>query len=473
MLKPEQVLTVHINEGVYAIDSDLIVQILRVPDITTVPFTDASLRGICPVEGSILNVFDCNILLDSSCRSVDISDDSSRILTLKEGEKSYALLVDSVINNIGLHEYEYESATEASEVIGAVLKKEQEIIQLIDVTQLFSGVGEVQFNRQAIKEIARDVGHLEGTYDQGCKHLFFKLGREKFGIEASMVREIILFQQNMTAISNSPEHILGMITIRGQVMTAIDLCVLLQFPLTSSAERRILVIQHEGELLGLVVDQILDIRDIYPDEMENLPENYRRNKFSGIVKLEDELVSVLDNRFVLSLLEMANDYDSESSSVVEEQEGDDQETREVVAFFLGNQEYGILIKEVSEIIRFTEITAVPDVSRLIRGIINLRGQIIPIISLHGRLDIQAGDEGEDAKIIVFNRSGITAGFVVDSVSEVMHIRHDSFKTSEDGDPLVPEVILLDGGKRIISNLDLGVLVCDPEVAVSKKEEIDE
>lgn len=91
-----------------------------------------------------------------------------------------------------------------------------------------------------------------------------------------------------------------------------------------------------------------------------------------------------------------------------------------LTFFLGNEEYGLEILKVSEIIGMQPITRVPRVPDFVRGVINLRGKVIPITDLRVKFDMPI-EEGRDEVIIVVQMRGVQTGLVVDRVSEVVAI----------------------------------------------------
>lgn len=91
-----------------------------------------------------------------------------------------------------------------------------------------------------------------------------------------------------------------------------------------------------------------------------------------------------------------------------------------LTFFLGVEEYGVEILKVSEIIGMQPITRVPRVPDFVRGVINLRGKVIPITDLRTKFGMVV-EEGRDACIIVVQMRGVQTGIVVDRVSEVVAI----------------------------------------------------
>ncbi len=97
------------------------------------------------------------------------------------------------------------------------------------------------------------------------------------------------------------------------------------------------------------------------------------------------------------------------------------EVVQVVSFQLGSEEYGVDISQVQEIIRMVEITHVPRAPRFMEGVINLRGQLIPIIDLRTRFGMQRIDATKSTRIVVTEIGSKRVGIVVDSVSEVLNI----------------------------------------------------
>jgi purine-binding chemotaxis protein CheW len=92
-----------------------------------------------------------------------------------------------------------------------------------------------------------------------------------------------------------------------------------------------------------------------------------------------------------------------------------------LSFFLGSEEYGIEILKVQEIIGMMTVTRVPRTPDFVRGVINLRGKVIPIVDLRAKFGMEAVEQTEETCIIVVKTDGIEIGTVVDRVSEVMDI----------------------------------------------------
>ena len=92
-----------------------------------------------------------------------------------------------------------------------------------------------------------------------------------------------------------------------------------------------------------------------------------------------------------------------------------------LTFYLADEEYGIEILKVQEIIGLMSITTVPRTPEYIRGVINLRGKVIPIIDLRKKFNMQSVDETDQTCVIVVQAQGLVMGIIVDRVSEVLDI----------------------------------------------------
>ena len=103
------------------------------------------------------------------------------------------------------------------------------------------------------------------------------------------------------------------------------------------------------------------------------------------------------------------------------------ETEEIqlVVFRLGREEYATPIFVVSEIVHLPErLTAVPGAAAHIVGMMNLRGNVLPVLDLSTRLGLQTPDATEGQRVLVLEREGVRVGYVVDAVTEVLRLpRH--------------------------------------------------
>jgi purine-binding chemotaxis protein CheW len=133
-----------------------------------------------------------------------------------------------------------------------------------------------------------------------------------------------------------------------------------------------------------------------------------------------------------------------------------------LTFTMAKEEYGIGILKIKEIIGMMPITSVPQAPDFVKGVINLRGKVIPVIDLRLRFGMEAMDYTERTCIIVVEIAGeggdVQIGIVVDSVSEVLNIKgEDVEETPTFGTKLNTEYILgmakMEGGVKILLDID--------------------
>ncbi len=111
-------------------------------------------------------------------------------------------------------------------------------------------------------------------------------------------------------------------------------------------------------------------------------------------------------------------------AVLEANEAEGTGTMQLVSFRLAQEEYGIEIAKVQEIILMGEITRVPQTPDYIKGLINLRSTVIPIVDLRLRFGLAQQEVTDETRIMVVNVAGKTIGIIVDAVSEVLRISQE-------------------------------------------------
>ena len=130
-------------------------------------------------------------------------------------------------------------------------------------------------------------------------------------------------------------------------------------------------------------------------------------------------------------------------------------TRQVVGFRLGDEQYGIEITMIQEIILLGEITGIPQVPSYIEGLINLRGSVIPIIDLRKRFRLPTSPFTDDTRVVVVNVHQKTIGLIVDAVTQVRRIavdQIDSAPTTVMGQEHISGLAKLDEGLLILMDV---------------------
>jgi len=102
---------------------------------------------------------------------------------------------------------------------------------------------------------------------------------------------------------------------------------------------------------------------------------------------------------------------------------EDTQKDKFLTFFLGDEVYGIEIKFVTEIIGMQSVTEIPDLPGYVKGIINLRGKIIPVIDVRLRFKKLSREYNDRTCIVVVDIKGVAVGLIVDTVAEVLTIKN--------------------------------------------------
>lgn len=138
---------------------------------------------------------------------------------------------------------------------------------------------------------------------------------------------------------------------------------------------------------------------------------------------------------------------------------------QVVSFNLANEEYAIEITKIKEIILVEGITSVPQMPDYIEGIINLRGNVIPVLDLRKRFGMKNTALNDDTRIVVSRMSEKIIGLIVDSVSQVMKIPNNDIQPPPDTIAGLAGEYLTGVGKvdeRMIMLLDIDKVLSEDE-----------
>ena len=127
-----------------------------------------------------------------------------------------------------------------------------------------------------------------------------------------------------------------------------------------------------------------------------------------------------------------------------DEDDEDAQKDKFLTFRIGAENYGISISHVTEIVVMQQITEVPDMPAFIRGVINLRGQVIPVMDVRSRFKMARRDYDERTCVVVVSINETSVGLIVDRVNEVMDIPAEAI--------FPPPSIAKGGGSRYVSGM---------------------
>lgn len=136
---------------------------------------------------------------------------------------------------------------------------------------------------------------------------------------------------------------------------------------------------------------------------------------------------------------------------------------QLVAFTLAEEEFGVDIGQVREIVRMPDVTPVPHSPGYVAGICNLRGNVLPVIDTRTRFSMNHDNQPQDTRLLVVETKGMQTGLVVDNVKEVMQVNDTLIEPPPAvcrgvGKEFLNGVVKIDKGKRLVLVLNLGELI---------------
>lgn len=424
----KNILKVKIKDEIYAFDAERIEQILTPPFITPVPLSAKHILGIASIGGKIVRVIDMKELLYNSKISFN---DNTKLLTMFGGD---GFVVDEVLEMTEIDENQFEQSD--NDLLEGIYKENKNIIQIINIDKVLSLNSILEFKPKTLSHINPKDENKIVVNESYKRVLFFKVNGEKFAVDIDILREII-YPPAITPVATSDS--LGVITLRGEAINVLSINKILGFRNKKIDEKsRILIASDSKRVVGLLVDEVEEVKNIEVTQIEKLPNS---DEIVEAVYKKD-MVTLLSNFYIRKLIDNYYVEDEEEKKETLKENI----VSEVAVFRIDNEEYAFDIDEVQEIIKYEEITPIPDVPDIVEGILNLRGAVIPVISLAKRLDLKENIT-DKTKIIVCDLDGDKIGFIVDDVSEILFVEDKYVSKAQSEEAIFDEVI--DINDRII------------------------
>ena len=257
----------------------------------------------------------------------------------------------------------------------------------------------------------------------------FVVNKEVFGVLIHAVEEIITLPDTITSVPRAPHYFLGMINLRGEVISVIDLRRRFNMPDAEPTHMtRILIVSISGMKVGMVVDSVTRVYPIASKDVRPPPAVMHRGDSKyifGSVQQKDSIILLLDSDALIDPEELtlhSQEPPSGSGKKIQPmQVAEVLKERILIGFRLGNENYALDINYVEEIIELPKITAVPEMADKIEGIFYQRDHALPILKLARRFSMQVEDYTEDTAVLIVNEGGMSMGIIVDQITEVFHV----------------------------------------------------
>nr|WP_255718186.1 chemotaxis protein CheW [Rubrivivax benzoatilyticus] len=332
-------------------------------------------------------------------------------------------------------------------------------------------------------EASADVAEAPdgGAVTDELRLVSFTVCGQEYAIDIADVQEIVQVPAGITAVPNTPHHVLGLISLRQRLLPLVSLRSLFGLAAQELDEhhRIVVVALPGGGQVGLVTDTVKEVLSVPRTQADAMPGVLARDsalqEFERICRLDDgkRLVSIIatDRLLGLQAIQDAADFargeHSERETTMDETTSRSDDDVQVVIFRLGAEEFGVPIMSVQEIVRVPEaLTRVPKTPAFVEGVINLRGTVLPVIDQRTRLGMATLERNDRQRIMVYTLGAQRTGFIVDSVAEVLRIGRQAIapapRLSDEQGRLITQVARLDGDKRL-------VMLIDPEQLLGRAE----
>ncbi|WP_137166148.1 chemotaxis protein CheW [Salinimonas lutimaris] len=491
----QQFVSFIIGEENFAFPMEAVGEIIRVPTMVEVPLGPVQMLGLANLRGSVLPVYDLRcVLLGHSGEQTD----TSRVVVVESSLGVTGFLVDRVARVYSVSKdavdtsrsKQNDSSISYDYLDGLVKQSDQPIEQILNVGRLV----EAQVNMVAAeKRSAISIGgskklnqETEQVEEEQLQQLVcFSLNQQEFAFHLQDVGEIVRIPDDISLLPDSHPSVLGLVNMRGKIIPIVDLSMNLGMnPCQMNDNARIIIVhanQSEAGSVGFVVERVSNVVSISPAALEAVPtmfsDGYSESVLEAVYRCADtkRLISIINlhNVFSRSLdaslgeLDAVNDED-EAMKQAEQAEINEDDYSQYVIFWINGQEYGVGIEDTQEITRLPDkLESVPNTPDYLRGIVNLRGTVLPVIDLRSRLGMPVAETSERQRIVVLTRDKQRTGFIVDGVAEVKTVVSQTIESapslSNEQAQMLSRLIKLNDEQRIIQLIDPTVLLSDEAI----------
>ncbi len=484
-----QYVTFHIDDGIFAVPLSEVQEIIRMPDVVQVPLSPASLEGLANLRGTVLSVTSLRRIF----RYPDLDhDDATRVVVINQGIP-VGLVVDrmAAVVTADLDQIEGVAAIEATvntDLLRGMIKPAngRGMIMILDPLRLVEcefGSVERRGEQPGGTSMNAVVQTIETTDE--LQLVSFEVAEQEYALAIENVQEIVQIPDRINRVPKTDPHVLGVVTLRNRLLPLVSLREMFGLPTAPLDERNKIVVVPlpNNTSVGIVMDMVREVLRVSRTLLDPVPSlichGNGQSDIQGICRMNGgkRLVSVLSaealfrNDVVRRAAAVADAQDAaENPMATETTRGGAalEEEEQFVVFRLAREEYGAPIDTVQEIVRVPEeLTRLPKAPSFIKGVVNLRGSVLPVVDQRARFDLDDIERNDRQRIMVFMIEGVRTGFIVDSVTEVLKIPRSAIgptpTLSEEQARLISRVANLERQKRMILLIDVDHLLEQTEI----------
>jgi len=469
-------LAVRCSGHAYALPVDRVAQIVRVPVMAKVPQAPHALAGLANLSGSIVPVADLNGLLRLGREPLT---ESSRAVVI-EAPAPFALLVKDVEGIVRVKAdrvHQSAASLDAANQEAGIFSNDGRPVKILDVDTLLQGTF-TPLARSRLPGLGRSMVFNIGGGEVAGRDMLaaFTIDKQDYGLPFAVVKEVVNIPDSLTSLPGGDAQVPGVISFRDGLLPILSLRALFGLDGGLSGGEKLIVTYVRGVAVGIVVDAVQQSVAIDPLRLEPVPA-IMAARIGGEARVkaiyrsgtEGRLISVLDPDMLLSeeTMRRLGPVQTPARNTTQSATQAGSGGTRLLAFRLGEDEFALPIESVEEVALVPErMTRVPKTPKFLEGVVNLRGDVLPVIDQRKRFDMPPLEVRDRSRLIVVRSGAYRAGVIVDSVSDVLQVDASAMAPAPDlaGEPtrLIQSVASLDGGARIIMLLDPAELLTRAE-----------
>ncbi|MTV36170.1 chemotaxis protein CheW [Duganella radicis] len=415
----------------FALPASCFREVVNYPDkVSALPLSPKFLEGVFTLRGAVIPVVNLGRVFNPEARAALPSD---KIAILDYQGVLVGILFDATGEILRVRPEQrstltYADGEQRGVVAGTILLDHgARLVQVLDPDALVH-----------IENVPQVLA-LQGNSQQARRHhgerrqcVSFRVGASSFAFEMAAIQEIIRVPELQASVLNSA-LCLGRINFRGSPVAVVDFATLLNAAAGARAEaadQRIIVARIDDATIGFLVDSVDNIVHFYSEEIMPIPmlSKARAGMFGGCLSKPGlGEIFFLDHQQIFSsneIREMRNGHANlYPKDAVQEVKSEKRSQRKVYITFALENSYAVEIKQVREIIDLNigEITRPPGLPAFMRGMLNLRKQMVTVIDLRGLYRMPPLEDASQSRILVVERGEECYGLLVDAVENIMTI----------------------------------------------------
>lgn len=401
-------LTFIVGGRAYSLPAEHVLEVGRRPAITRVPNSPSALAGLMNFHGAAIPVVRVFALLAPVDGARSPRSGETKVVVFDEGG-AVALLIDDILQ---------------------LTAKQGTSVQALNIGGLLADtfIETAQTPRRSVGNLPEPATRIVAAVSERAL-LAFRVAGQHFALPLESVIEVLKLPVDVTGLPRSDETSVGMIALREEVVPLISLAALLGLPSHAEGRRHIVLMRFAEARVGLVSDGMHGVIRVPESSIEPVPAILQRG--AGDAEI-DAIARSGEGRPLISILSPSRLFRNRAISAALADRGkEDKIMPDVVAteadhrfivFTLGDDVFGLPIGSVDGIVQLPEmISRVPNAPEFVAGVINVRGRAVPVIDQRVRFEAGQSAILKRPRVIVVTIDRLQAGFIVDSVSEILSI----------------------------------------------------